>query len=140
MGMNWVYGGNLTYLPDGEFLDKSSKVTAAAKIGFEEAVDIARWGLQFEASTKDSFYFQNQTNLVAFFELPFVKNFNVGVTAGADLTKVSANEQNNFAAAYGQWSIDSVSAAQLNVKQTNQKKYDNSLTESEVGLALNRVF
>jgi hypothetical protein len=40
----------------------------------------------------------------------------------------------------GQCGIDSVSAAQLNVKQTNQKKYDNSLTESEVGLALNRVF
>lgn len=139
-GMNWIYGGGLTYIPDGEYRDNSSKLAVAAKIGFEEAVDIARWGFEVEGSTKDTAFFQNQLNLMGFFEMPFVKDINMGVNAGADITKVSANQQSNFARVYGQYNIDAVSAAQVNIKQLNQKNGDLSLSESELGLALTRVF
>ena len=139
-GLTWVYGGNLTYIPDGEYGDADSKVAVAAKIGFEEAVDIARWGFETEASTKDSAFFQNQLNLIGFFEMPFIKNLNMGVTAGADITKISASQQNNFAKVYGQFNLDAVSGAQVSFKQTNQKNESASLSESEIGAALNRVF
>lgn len=139
-GMNWIYGGNLMYLPEGESLDSSSKVALAARIGFEEAVDIARWGIEAEATTKDSAFFKQSLNLIGFFEIPFVKSFNMGVSAGTDFTKMTSSQQNNFARVYGQYNIDNVSAAQLNLKQTNEKNSDASLTDSEVGIALTRVF
>lgn len=140
LGMNWIYGAHLIYLPDGEALDNSSKLAIAAKIGFEEAVDIARWGIETELSTKDSAFFQNSFNLLGFFEIPFVKTFNMGVSAGADLTKLTASQQNNFAKVYGQYNIDAVSGAQLSLRQVNQKDGDSTLTETEAGLALTRVF
>lgn len=140
MDVKWIYGGALTYLPDGESNDNSSKLAVSAKIGFEEAVDIARWGAEIAASTQDNVYFQNSLNLVGFFEMPFVKSVDFGVTAGADITRISASEQANFVKAYGQYNIDAVSAAQIHLQQNNTKKDSLSMTESEAGLALTRVF
>lgn len=140
MDVTWVYGGAFTYLPDGESQDNASKLAVMAKFGFEESVDIARWGAEIAASTKDNVYFQNSFNLIGFFEMPFVKSFDVGVTAGADITRISASEQANFVKAYGQYNIDAVSAAQLRLQQNNVKKDSFSMTESEAGLSLTRVF
>lgn len=140
MDVKWIYGGALTYLPDGEALDDGSKLAVSAKIGFEEAVDIARWGAELAVSTKDHVFFQNSFNLIGFFEMPFVKSFDLGVTAGADITRISASEQANFVKAYGQYNIDAVSAAQIRLQQNNTKKDNLSMTESEAGLSLTRVF
>jgi hypothetical protein len=93
----WVYGANLAYIPNGEFQDTSSRVALTANIGFEEAVDIARWGMQFEGTSKDSLYSQSQAHLIGFFEVPFVQKLNVGVSAGIDATRLNDSEQNNFA-------------------------------------------
>lgn len=138
--MKWVYGAHLIYLPDGENLDRSSKLAAAAKIGFEEHVDIARWGAEVEASSKDTAFFQNQLNLIGFFEMPFVKQLNMGVSAALDVTKLSDSEQHNYVKVYGQYVIDPVSAAQLSLKQINEKSSNLAITDTEIGLAMTRVF
>ncbi len=140
MEMKWIYGAHLIYLPDGEKMDSTSKLAANATIGFEEAVDIARWGVEAEVSTKDSAFFRDQFNLIGFFEMPFVKQLNMGVSAGMDITKLSANEQNNFVKVYGQYVIDPVSSAQASLRQNNEKSSDLSITETEIGLAMTRVF
>ncbi len=138
--MKWIYGAHLIYLPEGENRDRSSKLAVAAKIGFEEHVDIARWGAEAEASSKDTAFFQNQLNLIGFFEMPFVKQLNMGVSAALDVTKLSESEQHNHVKVYGQYVIDPVSAAQMSLKQINEKSSGLAITETEIGLAMTKVF
>jgi hypothetical protein len=140
LDLNWVYGGNLGYIPNGEYQDGTSRVALTANIGFEEAVDIARWGVQMEGTSKDSYYSQNQMHLIGFFEIPFVQKLNMGVSAGVDLTRLNGSDQNNFASVYGQYAVEAVSAVQLSLKQINQKSGNSETTDAEVGLSLNRVF
>ena len=139
MDVNWVYGANVGYLPENEMLT-NNKLVLSGKIGFEERVDIAKWGMESEYSTKDSAYFHDQLNLVGFFEIPFAPQFNVGIAGGLDVAHMSNSDQNNFARAYGQYAFEKVSAVQASLKQSNQKSGSDSLTETEIGLSLNRVF
>ena len=139
MNVSWIYGAAIGYLPENELLT-NNKFVASGKIGFEERVDIAKWGMETELTTQDSAYFHDQLNLIGFFEIPFARQFNVGVAGGADLEHLSNSDQNNFARAYGQYAIEKVSAVQATLKQSNQKSGNQSLTQTEIGLSLNRVF
>ncbi len=140
MGMQWIYGANMGYLPQGELRASDSKAVVTARIGFEETVDIARWGAELVGSSQNTAFFDDQLNLQAFFEMPFVRRFDVGVSAGADINHLSSSAYNNFARVYGDASLDSVSSARLSLRQNNQMKESASLSEAEVGLALTRVF
>lgn len=142
MELNWVYGAYLTYLPDGQYLNDGDKFAVTGKIGFEETVDIAKWGLEAQLSTQNTQLFDQTAMFIGFFEIPFVNKVNVGISGGADLARAGNlnTDHNNFARAYAQYAFDKVSAVQANLKQVNQKEDGNSLSETEVGLALNRVF
>lgn len=140
LGLNWVYGGALTYLPNGEINDRDSKTTVSAKIGFEERVDIARWGLETQVSSQNTLFADEQLNLVGFFEIPFITTLKMGASAGADVRSLGTDKQSNFARIYGRYSMDKVSDAQLAVQQTNQQSNILKQSDAEVSLSMSRVF
>lgn len=140
LGMNWIYGANLVYVPETRLRGSGRELAIAGQFGFEENVDIATWGLQIDVSSENTNYSTSQSNFTGFFEMPFVANFNMGLSGGIDLASIDAETQRNHAKIYGKYSVDRVSAVQVFAKQQNEKINSNDSTSNEMGLALSRVF
>ncbi len=140
LGLTWVYGASATYLPNGELLESNSKTALSAQIGFEERVDIARWGMQTQVSSQNTLFAREQFNLIGFFEIPFVTRLKMGASAGADLRSLGGSDQSNFARIYGRFSLDKVSDAQIALSQTNDQNENIRRSDAEISLAMTRVF
>lgn len=142
LGVNWVYGGSLLFLSnESQDSSASSEAGLAAKIGFEETSGVARWGVETEVTSKDSTYYDNQWNLIGFFEMPFFKELTLGANAGIDFIGFDGAPKNSFGKLFAEYALDASSAAQLSLKQIAEESDGfASLSETQVGVGLNKVF
>jgi len=139
-GLSWVYGAHVAYLPQGENSTSDSKAIILGQIGFEERVDIARWGLQFAPTTEDGIFSKDQFTFEGFFEIPVVRSFDLGIQGGADLAHLTDQEQENYAQFYGQYGFDKVSAAKVFLRQRSAKSFEQTASLTEAGLSISKVF
>lgn len=140
LSMNWVYGAHAIYIPNGEVRDSNVKAAVQAEIGFEENVDIAKWGLQLAPTTRQALLNKEQMYLQGFFEVPVVSSVNLGIQGGADMLHLANNEQENYAQFYGQYMIDKVSSAKVFMRERTANLKSTSVTDTEAGLAVSKVF
>lgn len=141
MDMKWVYGAHAAYIPNGEIANKSTKAVVDGEIGFEETVDIAKWGVQLTPTSRRGLLSGQQMYLNGFFEVPIVNAAILGLQAGADTLHLSKDsEQENYAQFYGQYLFDKVSSAKMFIREKNATMAGRSVTDAEVGLGFSRVF
>ncbi len=140
LSMNWIYGAHVIYIPNGEVRDSNIKSAAQAEIGFEDNVDIAKWGLQIVPTTRQAMLNKEQMYLQGFFEVPVINALNLGIQGGADMLHLANNEQENYAQFYGQYMIDKVSSVKLFMRERSASLGSNSVTDTEAGLGVTKVF
>ncbi len=140
LSMNWIYGAHAIYIPNGEARDSRIKSAVQGEIGFEENVDIAKWGLQLVPTTRQAMLNKEQMYLQGFFEVPVINSLNLGIQGGADMLHLANNEQENYAQFYGQYMIDKVSSAKVFMRERTANLNSTSVTDTEAGLAVSKVF
>lgn len=140
LSMNWIYGAHVIYIPNGEARDSKIKAAVQAEIGFEENVDIAKWGLQIVPTTRQAMLNKEQMYLQGFFEVPVINALNLGIQGGADMMHLANDEQENYAQFYGQYMIDKVSSVKLFMRERSASLGSSSVTDTEAGLGVSKVF
>ena len=83
---------------------------------------------------------KEQMYLQGFFEVPVINALNLGIQGGADMLHLANNEQENYAQFYGQYMIDKVSSVKLFMRERSASLGSNSVTDTEAGLGVTKVF